>query len=156
MTCCLQAPCRSSLDSTIGVKMLNFKGFKSCHTSYFSLHNLQTGNISVSAKWSSTRTFQLTRMILLSWNLVSKVDNPSKRKSFLNLQFIAEERVDLSKYPPACLPKMEEEFAVGTTSFVYGGWHLSQYKWKCYHLVVLFVLHEKPYEASIQLKKIVS
>ena len=155
MTCCPQAPCRSSLDSTIGVKMLNLKGFKSCHTSCFSLHNLQTGNISVSAKWSSTRTFQLTRMILLSWNLVSKVDNPSKRKSFLNLQFIAEERVDLSKYPPACLPKMEEEFAVGTTSFVYGGWHLSQYKWKCYHLVVLFALHEK-HEAAIQLKTIVS
>ena len=152
MTCCPQAHCRSSLDSTIGVKMLNLKGFKSCNISYFSLHYLQTGNISVLTKWSSTRTFQLTQMILLSWNLVSKLYNPPNRKSFLNLQFIAEERVDLSKYPPACLPKMEEEFAVGTTSFVYGGWHLSQYKWKCYHLVVLFVLHEKPYEAAIQLK----
>ena len=84
MTCCPQAPCRPSLDSTIGVKMLNLKGFKSCNISCFSLHYLQTGNISVLAKWSSTRTFQLTQMILLSWNSVSKLlYNPSNRKSFL-------------------------------------------------------------------------
>ena len=152
MTCCPQAPCRSSLDSTIGVKMLNLKGFKSCNISCFSLHYLQTGNISVLAKWSSTRTFQLTQMILLSWNSVRKLYNPSNRKSFLNLQLIAEGRADLSKYPPACLPEMEEEFAAGTTSFVYGGWHPSQDKWKCYHLVVLFVLHQKTYEAAIKLK----
>ena len=35
--------------------------------------------------------------------------------------FIAEERVDLSKYPPACLPKHGEEFPYGTQAFVYGG-----------------------------------
>ena len=39
---------------------------------------------------------------------------------------IAEQRVDLSKYPPACLPQKGKEFAVGTTAFVYGGWCVLQ------------------------------
>ena len=47
--------------------------------------------------------------------------------------FIAEERVDLSKYPPACLPKHGEEFPSGTQAFVYGG----QIK-KYFHLLVIW------------------
>ena len=37
------------------------------------------------------------------------------------IKAIAEERVDLSKFPPACLPQTGEVFPLNTTAFVYGG-----------------------------------
>ena len=37
------------------------------------------------------------------------------------INFITEERVNLSKYPPACLPEDGESFSVGSAAFVYGG-----------------------------------
>ena len=37
---------------------------------------------------------------------------------------IAEERVDLSKFPPVCLPQTGEVFPLNTTAFVYGGFAL--------------------------------
>ena len=51
-------------------------------------------------------------------------DIRDERLSFKELEstsLIAEERVDLSKYPPACLPQKDEDIAVGTKAFVYGG-----------------------------------
>ena len=36
------------------------------------------------------------------------------------INIITEERVNLSKYPPACLPDDGESFSVGKTAFVYG------------------------------------
>ena len=39
----------------------------------------------------------------------------------LNVHFITEERVNLSNYPPACLPGDGESFPVGNAAFVYGG-----------------------------------
>ena len=40
------------------------------------------------------------------------------------INFITEERVNLTKYPPACLPEDGESFPVGSAAFVYGGWGL--------------------------------
>ena len=40
------------------------------------------------------------------------------------INFITEERVNLTKYPPACLPGDGESFSVGSAAFVYGGWEL--------------------------------
>ena len=37
------------------------------------------------------------------------------------INFITEERVNLTKYPPACLPGVGESFPVDSTAFVYGG-----------------------------------
>ena len=39
----------------------------------------------------------------------------------LNVHLITEERVNLSKYPPACLPEDGESFPVDKAAFVYGG-----------------------------------
>ena len=40
------------------------------------------------------------------------------------INLITEERVNLSKYPPACLPGDGESFPVGSAAIVYGGWGL--------------------------------
>ena len=40
---------------------------------------------------------------------------------FMWIKSIAEERVDLSKFPPVCLPQAGEVFPLNTTAFVYGG-----------------------------------
>ena len=42
------------------------------------------------------------------------------------INFITEERVNLTKYPPACLPGDGESFPVGNPAIVYGGWGMSQ------------------------------
>ena len=40
------------------------------------------------------------------------------------INFITEERVNLFKYPPACLPGDGKSFSVGSAAFVYGGWEM--------------------------------
>ena len=51
--------------------------------------------------------------------LLKDIRDKRLQRTWINL--VAEERVDLSKYPPACLPQKDEDIAVGTKAFVYGG-----------------------------------
>ena len=74
------------------------------------------GNLSESTRSLSTRTSQPIHMTSHSWNLVN-----FPKFSWCGSKSIAEERVDLSKFPPVCLPQTGEVFPLNTTAFVYGG-----------------------------------
>ena len=126
MRFCLQAPYLSSSDSSIGGKMSRLGGWWLLTDLLFD--HLKTGNISGSARLLSTRTFQRIQVTSHCWNSVRNIPLKSFRDQIycclsLNnwINAIAEERLDLSKYPPACLPQKEEDFVVGTIAFVYGG-----------------------------------
>ena len=56
--------------------------------------------------------------------LFSLLQKKSSSHNHSNIQ-IAEERIDLSKYPPACLPEHGQQLKVNTSAFVYGGFWLS-------------------------------
>ena len=56
--------------------------------------------------------------------LFSLLQKKSSSHHHSNIQ-IAEERIDLSKYPPACLPEHGQQLKVNTSAFVYGGYWLS-------------------------------
>ena len=56
--------------------------------------------------------------------LFSLLQKKSSSHHHSNIQ-IAEERIDLSKYPPACLPEYGQQLKVNTSAFVYGGYWLS-------------------------------
>ena len=92
-----------------------------------------TGSMFGSAKWLSIRNFQLIQVILHFYSLVSFLSRFLILCSWMvkkNLAWFAEERVDLSKYPPVCLPSNGDNFAVNTTAFVFGRWSILDSKWE--------------------------
>ena len=57
----------------------------------------------------------------MPFRIVFIVTKKSSSHNHSNIQ-IAEERIDLSKYPPACLPEHGQQLKVNTSAFVYGGY----------------------------------
>ena len=85
-------------------------------------HNQRNPNISNYPFLSfDIETNSMRKCLLKLFSLLQKKSS-SHHHSYIQ---IAEERIDLSKYPPACLPEHGQQLKVNTSAFVYGGYWLS-------------------------------
>ena len=66
-------------------------------------------------------TNSMRKCLLKLFSLLQKKSSSHHHSNIL----ISEERIDLSKYPPACLPEHGQQLKVNTSAFVYGGYWLS-------------------------------